>query len=87
VDSHRGFASECSLPFKLLSDADGEVRRKYGVSSTMGLIPGRVTYVIDREGIVRYVFSSQLQATRHVREALEALGALAREARLGNQTP
>lgn len=76
VDSHKGFASECALPFKLLSDADGEVRRKYGVSSTMGLIPGRVTYVIDRRGIVRYVFSSQLQATRHVKEALEALGAM-----------
>jgi peroxiredoxin Q/BCP len=76
VDSHKGFASECGLPFKILSDADGEVRRKYGVSSTMGLIPGRVTYVIDRRGIVRYVFSSQLQATRHVKEALEALGAM-----------
>jgi peroxiredoxin Q/BCP len=76
VDSHKGFASDCSLPFKILSDAGGEVRRSYGVSSTMGLIPGRVTYVIDRHGIVRYVFSSQLQATRHVKEALEALGAM-----------
>jgi thioredoxin-dependent peroxiredoxin len=76
VDSHKGFASECGLPFKILSDADGKVRRKYGVSSTMGLIPGRVTYVVDRRGIVRYVFSSQLQATRHVKEALEALGAM-----------
>ena len=76
VDSHKGFASECGLPFKILSDSDGEVRRKYGVSSTMGLIPGRVTYVIDRRGIVRYIFSSQLQATRHVKEALEALSAI-----------
>src|SRR5512135_3583216 len=58
VGSHKGFASECDLPFKILSDSDGEVRRKYGVSSTMGLVPGRVTYVIDRRGIVRYVFSS-----------------------------
>jgi len=76
VESHQGFASECGLPFKILSDADGEVRRLYGVSSTMGLIPGRVTYVIDKEGTVRYIFSSQLQATRHVSEALEALGAM-----------
>ncbi len=76
VSSHEGFASECGLPFKILSDPDGEVRRKYGVSPTMGLIPGRVTYVIDRTGTVRYIFSSQLQATRHVKEALEALDAM-----------
>jgi peroxiredoxin Q/BCP len=74
VDSHKGFANECGLPFRILSDAGGKVRRKYGVSSTMGIIPGRVTYVIDKGGIVRYIFSSQLQATRHVREALEAIG-------------
>jgi peroxiredoxin Q/BCP len=73
IESHKGFADDCGLPFRILSDADGEVRRKYGVSSSMGLIPGRVTFVIDRGGIVRYVFSSQLQATRHVKEALGAL--------------
>jgi peroxiredoxin Q/BCP len=74
VDSHKGFASECGLPFRILSDTDGEVRRRYGVSSSMGIIPGRVTYVVDKGGIVRYVFSSQLRATRHVKEALEAIG-------------
>jgi len=76
VESHSGFADECDLPFRILSDEDGEVRRSYGVSSSMGLIPGRVTYVIDKGGIVRYVFSSQLQATRHVKEALEALNVM-----------
>jgi len=75
VDSHQGFASDCGLPFKLLSDPGGKVRKAYGVSSSMGLIPGRVTYVIDKAGKVRHVFSSQLQATRHVQEALEALRA------------
>jgi peroxiredoxin Q/BCP len=79
VDSHKGFASECGLPFRILSDDDGQVRRRYGVSSSMGLIPGRVTYVIDQEGTVRYVFSSQLQATRHVKEALTALASVAGE--------
>jgi peroxiredoxin Q/BCP len=29
--------------------------------------------VIDRDGVVRHVFNSQLQATRHVSEALSAL--------------
>ena len=76
VDSHKGFASECQLPFKILSDQSGEVRKRFGVPSSMGILPGRVTYVIDRGGIVRYIFSSQLQATRHVQEALESLRAI-----------
>src|SRR6266850_1604776 len=71
--SHAKFAKRHELPFTLLSDAKGEVRKKYGVPATMGLLPGRVTFVIDRKGIVRHVFNSQLQATRHVQEALAAL--------------
>ena len=41
--------------------------------TTLGLFPGRVTYVIEEEGVVRHVFSSQVEAARHVEEALEAL--------------
>jgi peroxiredoxin Q/BCP len=77
VESHKGFASNCELPFKILSDADGNVRKSYGVPSSMGFLPGRVTYVIDQGGVVRYIFSSQLRATRHVQEALESLRAIA----------
>ena len=43
----------------------------------MGLLPGRVTYVIDRDGVVRHVFNSQLNAKKHVREALEVVKRLA----------
>jgi thioredoxin-dependent peroxiredoxin len=73
ASSHAKFAKRHKLPFTLLSDAKGEVRKKYGVPSTMGLLPGRVTFVIDKKGTVRRVFNSQLQATRHVSEALAAL--------------
>ena len=73
VGSHTSFAEKHSLPFSLLSDEGSEVRRLYGVPSTLGLFPGRVTYVIDREGIVRHIFSSQLSVERHVGEALKAL--------------
>ena len=71
--SHRRFAEKHRLPFVLVADARGELRKRYGVPSTLGLLPGRVTYVIDRDGIVRHVFNSQLQATKHVDEALAAL--------------
>ena len=71
--SHRSFAEKYRLPFALVADAGGELRKRYGVPSTLGFLPGRVTYVIDREGIVRHVFNSQLQAAKHVDEALAVL--------------
>ena len=70
---HQAFASKHRLPFTLLSDTGGELRKTYGVPKTLGLIPGRVTYVIDRSGTVRHVFNSQLNATKHVSEALASL--------------
>jgi peroxiredoxin Q/BCP len=76
VASHRHFAASERLPFRLLSDRAGVVRELYGVERTLGVLPGRVTYVIDRTGVVRHVYSSQLQVTRHSREALDALRAL-----------
>ena len=73
VESHRRFAKKHDLPFTLLSDEGRKVRRLYGVPNTFGLFPGRVTYVIDEEGVVRHIFSSQLGVEQHVAEALKAL--------------
>jgi peroxiredoxin Q/BCP len=72
-ESHGKFAAKHRLPFTLLSDQGGQVRAKYGIPATLGLLPGRVTFVIDRDGVVRHVFNSQFQATQHVAEALQAL--------------
>jgi peroxiredoxin Q/BCP len=77
-DSHRRFAERHRLPFTLLADQGGKVRKLYGVPATLGLLPGRVTFVIDAEGVVRHAFNSQLAATRHVGEALDALRGTAR---------
>lgn len=74
--SHRRFADRHGLRYLLLSDADGAVRARYGVTKTLGLLPGRVTFVIDREGILRHVFSSQFRPSRHVEEALGVLRTL-----------
>lgn len=71
--SHAAFARRHRLPFPIVSDVDGDVRRLWGVPRTLGLLPGRVTYVIDRDGIVRLVFNSAFSSTGHVRRALEAL--------------
>jgi thioredoxin-dependent peroxiredoxin len=76
VASHRRFAQHHELPFMLLSDRGGTVRNLYGVEQTLGILPGRVTYVIDTTGIVRHIYSSQLRAKRHTRESLDAVRGL-----------
>ena len=73
VESHKSFASHYGLPFILLSDEGNNVRELYGVPSSMGIIPGRVTYIIDKKGVVRHIFNSQTQAQKHVEEAKKAL--------------
>jgi peroxiredoxin Q/BCP len=71
VEKHTGFADKYKLPFTLLSDQGGKVRKLYGVPTVLGLIPGRVTYVIDREGTVRQIFNSMTNINGHVNDALE----------------
>ena len=72
--SHQQFTEKYQLPFPLLSDADGQLRKKYAVPrAVLGLLPGRVTYVLDGEGRVRYVFNSLTEATSHVLNAKEIL--------------
>jgi peroxiredoxin Q/BCP len=79
VDSHRRFALANMLPFILLSDEESKVRKLYGVPSTLGLLPGRVTYIIDKKGIVRHVFSSQSNPTKHIEEAVRILKEISNE--------
>ncbi len=78
VESHRQFALEHRLPFTLLSDGGGVIRKRYGVPTTFGL-PGRVTYIIDRQGIVRHIFNSQFTSEKHVAEALQTLQSIQKE--------
>jgi len=73
VDSHAAFADKHKLPFTLLSDKGGQVRKSYGVPAVLGLVPGRVTYVIDREGTVRHVFNSMTNIGQHISDALKVV--------------
>jgi len=74
--SHKAFAEKYKLPFTLLSDVGGRVRASFGVPPTFGLLPGRVSYVIDKQGVIRHAFNSQMNPTKHVDEALEVLKTL-----------
>lgn len=71
--SHDGFAKAHSLPFPLLSDNKGEVAKSFGVNKTLGLFPGRVTYVIDSGGLIRYALSSQFNISSHIDKTLDVV--------------
>lgn len=73
VDSHEHFARKHRLPMTLVSDAGGVVRALYGVPPTLGLLPGRATFVIDKTGTVQHVFVSQFRVRQHASEALEVV--------------
>jgi peroxiredoxin Q/BCP len=79
VDKHAAFAGKHKLPFTLLSDQGGQVRKRYGVPAVLGLLPGRVTYVIDRQGKVRLVFNSMTNTGQHVADALKMVRELQAE--------
>lgn len=73
--SHAMFKAKYRLPFSLLSDTGGELRKLLGVPSDLfGLIPGRVTYIFNPEGQLVEVYKSQLSPENHVKEALKVIG-------------
>lgn len=72
VKTHKEFAVEHELPFKLLADTENKVRDMYGAWG-LAHTAGRITFLIDRQGIVRMVFSSQLQPKKHIEEGLRIL--------------
>ncbi len=76
--SHQAFAAKHRLPFPIISDHDRALRKLFGVPNPLGMIPGRVTYVIDRQGVVRLVFSALFASADHVRKALAAVEEAAR---------
>lgn len=72
-ECHLAFAQAHRLPFRLLADTAGRVRKLYGVKNDLWVIPGRVTFVIDAAGVICWRFDSQLQAMAHVQTSLAAL--------------
>jgi peroxiredoxin Q/BCP len=71
--SHDAFAGRHRLPFRLLSDPGEAVRKAFGIPKTLGILPGRATFVIDRDGTILHAFNSQFAPTKHVEQALSAL--------------
>lgn len=74
VESHRKFADKYQLQFSLLADTEGSVRSLFGVKNdVLGLIPGRVSYIIDRNGVIVSIYNNQFGAAKHIEKAIEVL--------------
>jgi peroxiredoxin Q/BCP len=74
VDSHLEFANKHHLNYTLLSDEGNKVRSLFGVPTNLfGLLPGRVTYIVNKQGKIEFVFNSQINAQKHIDEALRIL--------------
>jgi len=73
-ESHVSFAGHHNLPFILLSDKGSLLRKQFGVpTDMMGLLPGRVTYIVNKQGVIEYIFNSQIRIKKHITEALRIL--------------
>ena len=80
VASHKSFAQHHRLPFTLLADVDGQAHRAWGIEKRLGLLTDRVTFVIDKRGVVRHTFASHLRMGAHIQESLAVVKKLASEA-------
>lgn len=74
VFSHKDFSDKYNLKYDLLSDVDDELRNKFGLpKSYFGLMKARVTFVIDKKGIIQFMFNSQSNVYAHVKKAIAVL--------------
>jgi len=67
------FAKTFKVPFPILSDRGGKVRKAWDVPKTMGVLDGRVTYILDKDGVVQQIYNNQMMAIAHIGKALKAL--------------
>ncbi|VFQ92507.1 unnamed protein product [Cuscuta campestris] len=75
--SHKNFAKKYRLPFTLLSDEGEKVRKEWGVPADLfGALPGRQTYVLDKNGVVQLIYNNQFQPEKHIDETLKLLQSL-----------
>ena len=87
VASKQKFGKELGLDFSILADEGDKVRKAFSVpKAAFGLFPGRVTYVLDKNGVCTTVYDDLANAASHVEVAKEALSEL-KGAKSASQNP
>ena len=74
-ESHAAFKEKHSLPFQMIADPDQRVMQAYEAAKK-GLVRPRITYVIDKAGIIRAAFRHDIAIGRHQTDTLAALQAI-----------
>jgi peroxiredoxin (alkyl hydroperoxide reductase subunit C) len=65
-----------SLPFPMLSDLKRELSGRLGVLDPQAGVAQRATYIVDPQGIIRFVYVTDLNVGRSPEEVLRVLDAL-----------
>ena len=74
AESKQKFAAELGLDFSILADEGDEVRKAFKVpKAAFGFLPGRVTYVLDKNGVCTSVYDNLTDAASHINAAKDAL--------------
>ena len=73
IQSHLEFANKNKLQYPLLCDQNNILRNQFGVPKKLGFIEGRVTYIINSEGVIKHIFEALLNGPAHIKEAIKAL--------------
>jgi thioredoxin-dependent peroxiredoxin len=71
VSTHKKFHTKNHLNFDVLSDKNSKVRALFGVPSKLWVIPGRVTYVINKKGVIVKIYDSLFNPSKHIKETLD----------------
>ena len=80
IESHKKFANKYNLPFHLVSDRKRLLHEKYQVGKTWGILPERITFIIDRDGTIKNIFDSAVYVNKHSTNALEKIHQLTPDA-------
>ena len=76
AESHSSFKEQHKLTFPLIADPDKRIIKTYQAQGLLGLIPARITYIIDKQGVIRKSFRHDLSIGKHLSDTLAALDAV-----------
>ena len=72
-ESHFVFSNKNKLQYPLLCDTKNKIRKLFGVPKFLGMLDGRVTYIIDSKGIICHIYEDLLDGSAHIKEAIKVL--------------
>lgn len=73
VSAHQKFKARHHLNFTLLSDPKGKVRKQFGATYLFGIIPARITYIINKNGKIEYLYEGMFEGLEHAENCINII--------------